>query len=128
MTLIELIIVVAIVAILGMIAYPNYSKFQLRANRMEAKNALEKIAALQERPYVNSFSYTNDLTDLGFVGNETENGLYLLTIPNADGAGFQAVAVPALGSRQLDDEDCQQFTIDNQSVRTATPDPQGKCW
>ena len=128
MTLVELIIVVAIVAILGMIAFPSYSQYQLRSNRMEAKTALEKIAALQERHYVNNFSYTSNLTELGFAGNETENGLYVLNIVNADATGFQATAAPAPGSRQNDDDDCQQFTIDNDAVRTATPDSKGKCW
>lgn len=128
MTLVELIIVVAIVAILGMIAYPNYSQYQMRANRMEAKTALEQIAVHQERFYVNNFSYTTDLSKLGVAGNQTESGLYLLSVPNADADGFQVVAAPAPDSRQTDDLDCQQFTIDNQSVRNAIPDPNGKCW
>ena len=128
MTLTELIIVVAIVAILGMIALPNYSEYQQRARRVDAKNALEQIATLQERFYVTNFTYTNDLTQLGFGGNETELGLYVISVPTANAQGFQATAVPAPGSRQFLDADCQQFGIDSNGLRTAAPDPKGKCW
>ena len=128
MTLTELIIVVAIVAILGMIALPNYSEYQERARRMDAKNALEQLASLQERFYVTNFSYTTDLTQLGFAGNETELGLYVISVPTANTQGFQATAVPAPGSRQVLDADCQQFGIDSNGLRTASPDPDGKCW
>lgn len=128
MSLTELLIVVAIVAILGMIAYPNYSEYQQRAHRMDAKNALDQIAALQERFYVTNFAYTSDLTQLGFAGNLTESGFYVVSVPAANAGGFQAVAVPAPNSRQNLDADCQQFSIDSNGLRAAAPDPDGKCW
>jgi len=128
MTLMSLITAVAIVAILTMFATVNYSEFQQRARRMEAKSALKQISELQERHYVTNFTYTNDLTRLGFPSNQTESGLYALSVPIANAAGFQAVAVPAPGSPQANDDDCQQFTIDDQNVRASTPDPDGKCW
>lgn len=128
MTLIELIIVVAIVAILGMIAYPNYSQYQQRAARLEAKNALELIATNQERFYISNFTYSSDVTQLGFATNETDTGLYVLNVPNATAQGYQATAVPAAGSRQVEDTDCQLFTINEQAVRAATPNVKGKCW
>lgn len=128
MTLTELLIVFAIVAILGMIAYPNYSGYQQRAARVDAKNALEQIATIQERFYTTNLTYTSDLTNLGFASDVTDSGFYVVSVPTANRLGFQAIAVPAPASRQIDDADCQQFSIDSNGLRVAIPDPDGKCW
>lgn len=128
MSLIELAVVVVIVSILSTLAYANYSQYQERARRMDAKSALMRIATNQERFYISNHVYTANLASLGFAGTQSESGYYDITIPNADGNTWQAVAVPAAGSPQANDEDCQQFTIDAQNVLTATPDPDGKCW
>ena len=128
MTLVNLITALLIVGILSTIAYANYSGYQQRARRMEAKSALMQIASNQERFYITNHSYTANLNNLGFAGNETDSGLYQLSVPTADNQGFQAVAVPAPGSPQALDTDCQQFTIDSQQTVVATPDPDGKCW
>jgi type IV pilus assembly protein PilE len=127
-TLVELLVVVAMVAILSMIAYPNYSDYLQRARRMDAKTALQHIATMQERSFVTNFSYTSNLAQLGFISNETDDGFYVITVPTADIRGFQAIAVPAPGSPQAKDDDCQQFSIDHEQTRDAAPDPDGKCW
>ncbi len=116
------------VAILSLIAIPSYFQYLQRTRRTEATAALVRIATNQERFYLQNRSYTADLAQLGFPDNLTESGYYLLSIPLADAADFQIVAVPAAGSPQLDDADCQMFSIDDESVRVAAPDPDGSCW
>lgn len=56
-TLIELMIVVAIVAILSRIAFPSYQAYIQRGYRAEARAAMLNMAQLEERNYTDRGSY-----------------------------------------------------------------------
>ncbi|OOG79427.1 hypothetical protein B0E41_23905 [Hydrogenophaga sp. A37] len=56
-TLIELMIVVAVIGILAAIAFPSYNAYILRSHRAEAKNFLQAIAQRMEQNYSLSGSY-----------------------------------------------------------------------
>ncbi|MEB0139491.1 MULTISPECIES: type IV pilin protein [unclassified Undibacterium] len=58
-TLIELMIVVAIVAILSAIAIPNYTDFLLRGKIVEATNSLSSVRASMEQYYQDNRTYLN---------------------------------------------------------------------
>ena len=60
LTLIELVVVVAIVALLGAIAVPGYRTHLLRVHRVEAKAALLGLAAAQEKFYLQHHRYAAD--------------------------------------------------------------------
>ncbi|OIR03874.1 fimbrial protein precursor [mine drainage metagenome] len=64
-TLIELMIVVTVVAILTMVAYPSYVNYVIRANRSQAQQFLMDIAQLEEQFRLDQGQYTADLADLG---------------------------------------------------------------
>jgi type IV pilus assembly protein PilE len=126
-TLIELVIVVAIVALLATIAIPSYRQFLLRSHRAEAKSALLNLAAAQEKFYLQNNTYTDALDDappdgLGLT-TTTENGHYTIAIDDADTEAFTATATAADGQAQ--DTHCGTFTIDQAGTRTATSDD---CW
>ncbi|HEV2219912.1 MAG TPA: type IV pilin protein [Casimicrobiaceae bacterium] len=57
-TLLELVTVVAIVGILAAIALPSYHSYILRANRSQAKQALQDIANREEQYRLDVRSYT----------------------------------------------------------------------
>jgi type IV pilus assembly protein PilE len=127
MTLIELVIVVAIIALLATIAVPSYRQFVLRSHRVEAKAALLNLAAAQEKFYLQNNTYTDALTDappdgLGLTAT-TEKGYYTVAIDDADADSFTATATATGG--QAADSDCATFTIDQAGARTATSD---SCW
>lgn len=56
-TLIEVMIVVAVIGVLSAIAYPSYTAYVLRSHRAEAKNYLQSVAQRLEQNYSLSGSY-----------------------------------------------------------------------
>ena len=126
-------VVLLIVGILSAVAVPTYRQYVIRAQRTEAKTALLRLAANQERHYLQNNTYTDDLALLGFATGVSENAVYTLSVPIADTATFQATAVPTPGggSNAVDmsqDTACARFTINAAGQRRAFPDPDGNCW
>ena len=112
-TLIELMLVVAIVAILAAIAMPNYSNYVVKASREAAQSELLTLAGLQEKIYLNSNSYTASVTNayngtsaaangLGRTGGQTTDGKYALSFLNTSGVGqtYTLAAQPVSGKKQ----------------------------
>jgi len=108
-TLIELLITVAIIGILAGIAYPSYTDFVKRSNRAEAQRELLRLANLQEQFFVDSRSYTADMTDLGMADPYiTETGNYSIDAVVVN-ATFTLTATAK--SSQLNDTGCLTLTI-----------------
>jgi type IV pilus assembly protein PilE len=126
MTLIEMMIVVAIVAILGTIALGNYRASVLRSNRAEATAALLRIQAAEEKYYLSRNTYTNNLALLGSSEN-TERGLYTLRIQVGGTGDTYTARATATGSQTADTE-CPVFTIDETGARTPVPGDANRCW
>ena len=124
-SLIELMVVVLIVGIIMAIGFPAYRQYVQRANRVDATAALLRIAAAQERFYLQRGSYASDAqrglappAGLGIA--TTERGYYDLSIESPDLViGFTAVATPATGEGQEDDDKCQRFSVNEQGQRKA---------
>lgn len=126
-TLIELMIVVVIVGILAVVAYPNYREFAARAKRTEAKANLLKIATNQERFYLQNNTFTCDMTQLGFSAGAafiTDSGSYQVDITACDAANFTAVAAYRKGG--VEAGKCNSFQIDGRGTRISAPDTD--CW
>src|SRR5688572_18201148 len=74
-TLIEVMIAVAIVALLTAVALPSYQEQMRKSRRAEAKSALMKTIQLQERNYTASGTYRTDLGPLyGIAGATVRSG------------------------------------------------------
>jgi type IV pilus assembly protein PilE len=135
-TLIELMIVVAIVGILAAIAVPSYRAYVLRANRADAKRALLTLAAGFERCYTRNNSYLDGGTDApcAVATNlpDSSSGTYRIEV-DADKGGitgttFQIRAVPIGG--QAEDTKCGTFGLDEKNNRTVsgTISTVQQCW
>lgn len=98
-TLIELMIVVAILGILAAIAVPIYTHYVYRSKQLEAKTLLMTLKTEQEQWRAENQSYTLLLTNLVESNNmNARSKWYKLTIPTADSTSFSAQARGTLGS------------------------------
>ncbi len=115
-TLMEMMITVAILLIVAAIAVPNYRNHVKRANRSDAVAALQRIAAAQEKFYLQNNTYTVSLGADG-LDIDTQTRHYTLHVASADTDTFTATARPRAGQAQ--DTDCSRMTIDNQGRMVA---------
>lgn len=127
-TLTELLIVVALIAILGVVALPAYNDQIQKARRNVGKNELLDLAARQERFYSENGYYGSILNITGSATHTTENGNYAVTVACFDNAGNaaacgsaaarpQAYTLTAAPSAAMNDTYCGNFTITQASQR-----------
>lgn len=128
-TLTELLVVVMILSLLVGIGLPGYRDFILRGGRTDATTALLKIAAAQEKFYLQNGRYASNAelaavppAGLGFTNAQSDHGYYDLAVAAGAGGlavGYTASATPVAGGKQADDDDCTAFSIDQNSRRGA---------
>lgn len=124
-TLIELMVVIVVVAVLAAIAVPTYRNYTLRAQRTDATAALLRIAAAQEKFYLQNNTYADNTQlatappgGLGITG--TERGYYTLSITSDDlTLGYTATASAPSTSPQYTDAQCRAFSVNQTGSRSA---------
>ena len=124
-SLIELMIVVAIVGILSTIAFGFYGDNVIAANRTEGRSALQTAAGTLEKCRSLYGSYNN--ANCNYADFTSETGLYDITGALA-ASSFTVTATPAAGSAQLGDADCTTLTLTNTGVKGATGADTTVCW
>jgi len=101
-TLIEVMIVVAIVAILAAIAYPSYLDSVRKGYRAEAKAIMLNIQRDEEKHRANNTTYQANLATLGFTGPFVD-GRYTMALSSVSATEFVITATAqALGSQNQD--------------------------
>ena len=117
-TLIELMVAVAIIAILMSFAYPSYINQVNSSRRAEAISALVTLASDQERFYTTNSFYAATVAQIASAGfNEPE--YYTITVTNNDPITvFTLTATP----NGWADAVCDVFTLTNVGVRGVTGD------
>lgn len=112
-TLIELMVVTAIVAILGAIALNSYRHTVLDSRRGEAKAALMALAQAQANYRVTNISYADDATLNALVSiNDTE--AYDYAVATSTSFAFTITADPSLSTVGQNEDECGELTIDEE--------------
>jgi type IV pilus assembly protein PilE len=138
-TLIELMIVVAIVAILGAVALPSYRSSVQKSQRAEARGALLETAQFMQRFYSQNDRYDQDRAGTAIAipgplatvpkGSSSTNANYLLSFSGTPTvSGFTVQAVPRSGGTMASDA-CGTLSLDNVGRRTVSGSMSvADCW
>lgn len=117
MTLIELMIVVAIMGIIAAIAYPNFTDYVKQGRRADAMGELMKLQMAQEEYRLRNTSYAS-IADLGFTSSSE-----FYTFSASDlGAETYTLTATAKGA-QASDTACATMSINQNDQKTPTT-----CW
>ena len=138
-TLIELMVVVAIVAIVMAIAFPSYERYVVTGKRAVAQNALLQVADRQQQFFMDNKSFAGNLTNLGFAANPWVVGddgastvagdvdaVYSVTLTNVTQTTWTATAAPLHGQLSRD-TNCGSLSI-TQAGTKASSGGGDNCW
>lgn len=119
-TLIELMIAVAIIAILAAIAIPSYTQYVQQGRRSDARAVLLLAAQWMERfRSENNGSYVGAVLPMGMTTSPaTGAAIYNITLTGLAAGTYTLNAVPVPTGVMAGDV-CGTMTIDNTGLRTA---------
>jgi type IV pilus assembly protein PilE len=138
-SLIELMVVVAIVAILSAFAYPSYERYVIKTKRTVAQSALLQVADRQQQFFMDNKRFAVDLTNLGFGANPYVLGddgmstvagdtqaVYSLSLSNVTATTWTATAAPLHGQLSRDSY-CGSLSLTQAGAKGKTGSSD-KCW
>lgn len=132
-TLIELMVVIAIIGILAAIAWPNYTDYLVKSRRAAAQADMLKIQLALEKWRATRASYrsdatttsagtaiTNTIATIGFTDNHPQ---YQYDITGTTGSAY-IITGAAQGDQATKDASCANLTINQSNVKG----PLASCW
>jgi type IV pilus assembly protein PilE len=125
-TLIELMVTVAIVAILAAIAYPSYTDYVIRGRLSEATSAMQESRVRMEQFFLDNRTYTGGCAAIG-LGSAAPRGTFSMSCASADANSY---TITATGSGVTNGF---VYTINQANTRATTGAPTNwgtstTCW
>lgn len=122
-SLIELLVVLAILAILLNMAVPAFGGYMIKAKRHDATSMLYEMAQRLERCFTLEGVYNGACT-LRSISND---GHYSLNAIRNE-QDYSLFAIPISGGSQANDNECATFSITSTGEKNATGTLGKKCW
>ena len=136
-TLIELMIVVAVIAIIAAIGYPSYINSVVKTKRAAAEGCVSQYATYMERFYTQNLRYDNDTAGnpnpvvgnapalkLDCAGPQSSGADYNFLVAAPTQSTYTITATPQ-GAQATRDTTCGTLTLDQSGAKT--PSTSG-CW
>lgn len=112
-TLIELMIVAAVIAILAAIAYPSYLEYLIKSRRTGAASCLQQHASVMER------YFTTNLTYVGAPAPTCDPAIAAFYVVGFSGTpAARTFVIQAVPTASQSDSRCGTLTINAQGART----------
>ena len=136
-TLIELIIVVAIIGILSAVAYPSYTEYIMRGHRADARAGLLQAQMWLERAATATGVYPTNANPalvlpaaLSWANDDSKR--YTISLGASTATSYTLTAAPKTGSAQAYDK-CGTLTLTNTgtqgaSLPTGSSMSAAECW
>ncbi len=129
-TLVELMVVIAIVGVLAAVAYPSYTDYVTRSKRATVKSFLVSLADRQQQFFMDNKRFAIDMNELGygdvFVSLDDQGNtmpglaadrIYAAGVINVTPISFLGLGIPQLG-QAINDVKCGNMMLDQAGMRT----------
>lgn len=127
-TLVELMVAVAIVGILGAIAYPSYIDHVIKSNRSAAESFMVALANKQEQYLLDNRQYTATSTDLMPTPDDVAKH-YGITITTVAAPPSYTITATPIGSQLSRDTKCGTLTLTQTGTKGISGTGSvGYCW
>jgi type IV pilus assembly protein PilE len=123
-TLIELVVVMAIAAILAAIAIPNYSEYIVRSNRSAVQSFIADVASRQAQFFLDRRTYATTLAALNLTQSADLAVRYAVVIDVVQGPPLTYTVTATPTGPQAHDR-CGVLTINQAGNKTAA---EARCW